>query len=498
MYLTLEVVSPQGASLGSERRQIVGAQGLTIGRVPGNDWVIPDPYVSKHHARIVLRNGNFFVEGLGKNTISMGSPQNAVANHQPRQLKNGDRLFIDQYEILVCMVQGEPPGSSAAIPNDDPFGLEDAASAKFASAPLIPNVWDGASVNPATGAAGLDPLEALGGGTPAREADVAPVNWQQASPLGDHFDPPVPRTAASEGIPNNWDRSGMTHLEGPASRAPERRPQVPAVARPAPRAAAAAQWPAVPQPPVAPRRPVVQSPQQNADFRVDQARGPTPIRPEAVPSGYRAPATRPVPRSGSGNEVAVGGLAELLQAVGLPDKDLSPEIARELGRVLRVVVKGVMDALHARSEIKSQFRLPLTRVQADENNPLKHCPNVESALHTLLVERNAGYLPTVQAFEDAFTDIRNHQMAMLEGLRIAYESMLSAFDPKELEKSFGAKRGGLGSLKARYWNLYVERYAKLEGDADDTFRRLFGDVFAEAYEKQLERLKTLDRHVNKK
>ena len=62
MYLTLEVVSPQAASLGASRRQVVGSKGLTIGRAPGNDWVIPDPYVSKQHARIVCTDGRFCLQ----------------------------------------------------------------------------------------------------------------------------------------------------------------------------------------------------------------------------------------------------------------------------------------------------------------------------------------------------------------------------------------------------------------------------------------------------
>ena len=178
----------------------------------------------------------------------------------------------------------------------------------------------------------------------------------------------------------------------------------------------------------------------------------------------------------------------------MPDQDLSPEVVQELGKVLRVVVEGVMEVLQGRAEIKSQFRLPVTRVQARENNPLKLSPNVESALHTLLVQRNPGYLPTVQAFEDAFADIRNHQLAMLEGVRVAFESMLGAFDPRQMEQDFerAVKRGGfLGGLsgKSRYWELYTERFARLGRDADDTFRRLFGNVFAEAYERQLELLK---------
>jgi type VI secretion system FHA domain protein len=119
-------------------------------------------------------------------------------------------------------------------------------------------------------------------------------------------------------------------------------------------------------------------------------------------------------------------------------------------------------------------------------------------LHTLLVERNPGFLSPVQAFEDAFADIRNHQMAMLEGLRVAFDAMLESFDPKELEKGFEhAARRGFGSAKAKYWDLYAERFAGLGGDADATFRKLFGDVFAAAYEKQLERLKSLARNTGK-
>ena len=87
--------------------------------------------------------------------------------------------------------------------------------------------------------------------------------------------------------------------------------------------------------------------------------------------------------------------------------------------------------------------------------------------------------------------------ALLEGVRVAFASMLEAFDPRELQQGFdavvkrgGALRGVLGG-KSNYWHLYVERFTALERDAEDTFRRLFGDVFAQAYERQLERLKSL-------
>jgi len=87
MYLTLEVVSSQAASLGADRRRVVSQLGLTIGRVPGNDWIIPDPYISRQHARISYANGAFFVEALGHNAIAIGSPGNALPRHQPHPLR---------------------------------------------------------------------------------------------------------------------------------------------------------------------------------------------------------------------------------------------------------------------------------------------------------------------------------------------------------------------------------------------------------------------------
>lgn len=195
-------------------------------------------------------------------------------------------------------------------------------------------------------------------------------------------------------------------------------------------------------------------------------------------------------------------LDELLRAAGVTSAHLSPETARELGEVLRIVIEGVMDVLRARAEIKSQFRMPVTRVQASENNPLKFSPNVEAALHTLLADRNRGYMPAPKAFEDAFEDIRSHQLAVLEGIRSAFNSMLTRFEPERLQADFDRQAGGRSGLlnlgaKSRLWDQYTEYFRSLTEDPDDSFRRLFGDEFAESYEQQLERLKTARRNTRR-
>jgi type VI secretion system FHA domain protein len=201
----------------------------------------------------------------------------------------------------------------------------------------------------------------------------------------------------------------------------------------------------------------------------------------------RTPAPRGAPRS---------DLADVLAGAGITGVEVTPELAEDFGRILNVVVTGVMDVLQARQRIKDEFRMRMTTFKPAQNNPLKFSANFEDALHNLLVKRNAAYLAPVEAFEDAFDDIRHHQMAMLAGVRVAFETMLKSFDPKKMQEDF--ERHGKGGLiamtsKLRYWDQYCERFSDMVSDADACFRELFGHEFAKAYEEQLERLKAQDR-----
>jgi type VI secretion system FHA domain protein len=142
----------------------------------------------------------------------------------------------------------------------------------------------------------------------------------------------------------------------------------------------------------------------------------------------------------------------------------------------------------------------MTQFRPTDNNPLKFSANVDDALHNLLVKRNAAYLGAVESFKDAFEDLRNHQIAMLSGMRTAFETMLTEFDPDRLQEQFDRqlKRASLfgGPAKLRYWELFRERQAELVRDPEKAFRKLFGEVFAQAYEEQLQRLKGKDRNVD--
>jgi type VI secretion system protein ImpI len=210
------------------------------------------------------------------------------------------------------------------------------------------------------------------------------------------------------------------------------------------------------------------------DFSTSAAAAPAPAAPPPPPA---APA--PLPRVPSASPAETTG---------------SHALPANVDEIFRVVVDGVMDVLRARAEIKNTFRLPVTIIQRSENNPLKFAPNPEEALQKIMSPSNGAFMSGTMAFEDAFDDIRCHQMAMLAGVRAAFESLLVHFNPDRFEQEAdgGSKRSAFAG-KGKYWERYREHFEGLNKDPDDCFRRLFGDEFARAYEEQLSRLKSARR-----
>lgn len=116
MILTLEVISEQARKLGTASRKVFQGIGGTIGRLPDNDWVFADPYVSGRHALIRYVNGKYFIEDTSTNGVFINSRDNRLDRHQAHPLKDGDHIFIDAYHITVSIAR-DP--ARAAQP--DPF-----------------------------------------------------------------------------------------------------------------------------------------------------------------------------------------------------------------------------------------------------------------------------------------------------------------------------------------------------------------------------------------
>lgn len=474
MFLILEVTSPNGAMLGPAARMVFSRQGGSIGRRPGNDWVLADAHVSGRHARIRAMGGTFFLEDneSGNGVLVNG---NRIHPGEPFPLKEGDVIFIDPFEIvarLSATMPGAAAGAPAAQPAGYPAGLP--GTMNPAAAPMLPVPPIGGGLDDLIGSNGTpDEFNALLDTPPSRPAAPIPTGLDLlakpvlndaitiATPPAAYVPPPpaaAPPRPAAGGIPLNWDLNEpdpghAMPLARPPSPAPTPIPSVTQILAPVP-------------PPVASVAPV----------------------PQAMPAAAPAPAAA---------RGATSDLIEVLRGAGLDVDAIDPQVAAQLGQVLRTVVVGLMEVLRARGEIKGEFRMQQTTFKPRENNPLKFSANVEDALHNLLVKRNAAYLDTPAAFEDAFVDVRNHQLAMLAGMRAAFDHMLKRFDPATLAVQFDARPGrklsiGLGA-GSRHWDSFGEYYLELTRDSDDCFRRLFGDQFARAYEEQLQRLRAESR-----
>ena len=382
MLLALSVISGQGASLGSSAFKVFDERGGSIGRLDSNDWALPDAerFVSSRHAVVRFQDGAFCLEDVSTNGTFLNAPDRAVSRSEPARLKDGDRLFIGDYEIMVQLIE-----ASASAAASGP-------AAALASPPAD-------SVPPGT----VDPLAVIGVG------------------------------AGAAGTP-------------PASQ-PE---------------------------PVAPAA------------RVTPAARVAPVEPPA-------PASKPQPQAQTGPAPPLEqGAYDLLTALGLDARTVEPAIAAQLGAIIRSVVEGMIEVLRARAEVKNNFRMSMTSVRVVENNPLKFSLDADDALHNLFVKRNPGYLGPLEAFREGFQDIAFHELAMLAGIRAAYQSMVAKFSPAHLEETYAGnlRRSSVLPLGGRpkLWDMYCAQFGNIEKDSEGSFQLLFGEEFAKAYHKQLERL----------
>jgi len=133
----------------------------------------------------------------------------------------------------------------------------------------------------------------------------------------------------------------------------------------------------------------------------------------------------------------------------------------------------------------------VTTIQPVENNPLKFSANVDDALENMFIKQGNAYKKPIEAVQDGFEGIAEHQVAILAGIREAFKGVIERFDPVLLEQRFSKlKKGGLipGSQKAKFWESYQDYYNELVGDMDRSFQYLYGDEFVRAYENQLQKL----------
>src|SRR6187402_1539167 len=169
MNLVLEILNPPP---GSEHRKLFGAQGGRIGRAPECDWVLASPYISRHHATVSCTGGTYYIESTGENGVAINDLQTLLQPQEHRELRNGDTLYIDEFEIRVVLSEAAPP-----------------------PAPVLDRVDSSAALE--TNADDLDPMRRLGAGASlagsgAGLSMAGPASWNHSPSVADHYRPPAP------------------------------------------------------------------------------------------------------------------------------------------------------------------------------------------------------------------------------------------------------------------------------------------------------------------
>ena len=477
-----------------------GAQGGRIGRGLSNEWVLPDPHMSKNHCTVQYRDGQFALTDTSTNGVFLNGSSDRMERGSSVVIGDGDRLKIGDYEIRLEVDEAAEAADASAIEDLDsfahvlgvgmgedldPFEINSGqqAQASPVSAPDTPDV------------SSADPFDDLLDTPPARVPDDDPLLPSVGSPGAvipeddDLFDDLLPKTpAGSVGDPLDAVASEQDHL--PSANEFFQPPKVSGghipddwddedlLAPPSGAGQRAEPTPAqTPAPSPAPSSPQVQPP-----ATPDPVAAPTP-----APA---APVQAAPPMSVTDAEAVL--LRAFLEGAEMTDLDIPEaariEMMRTVGQTYRDLVRGLVEVLKVRQTIKNEFRLDQTMIRAEDNNPLKFTVNVEEALKAMLGNTTRGYLTPRRAVDQGFADIKAHQIAVMAGMQVALKALLTRFDPKELESRLQDEsvldKVLPGSKKARHWELFTQLYAEIAKEAEDDFHGLFGREFARAYEEQ--------------
>lgn len=429
MALTLRVSSHHAQHMGANATRIFESGG-DIGRVASNDWVLPDPdrFVSGQHARIVERQGQYFIADLSTNGTHLNGRQLPRGSETP--IGNGDVIGIGDYQISVMIDASMPDIPPSFVP----------ASMPNPAPQQIPVVTP-------SSAGSVDPLDLIPGSPPATpQSPVRSAQPENVPPEQEFFAPPAMAPASPppkfDDIPEDWMKTGRTSEPQP--------PPAPSSA-PAPVSGGAAesvrQADAIQQP--APNQaPIVGQDHLNVLL---QAAG---LDPQRVDPGT-------VESVGAIFRTMVQGIVELLQS--------RAEFKNQF-RIDKTMLKSIdnnplKQSASAEDALSRMFLQSSPAFQNPSDAFQEAIDDVKAHQVALIAGIRAGYKALLTHFDP--------------------ERLEEVFDGR-------AKRGRLLDVvnRQRYWDLYRQMCDDF-GDDDQTFRRLFGEEFVKAYELQMRHLTRL-------
>jgi type VI secretion system FHA domain protein len=222
---------------------------------------------------------------------------------------------------------------------------------------------------------------------------------------------------------------------------------------------------------------------------------PPPVREVPTAARQQAPVLPPAASPPGRGHATDAGWRAFLDGAGLEESAFAEDpvdLMRSLGRVFREMVGGLRDLLAIRDKVKTEYRVQRTVIQASNNNPLKFAIDGMEAANLLLSRPKPGHLAGPKAVNEAFNDLKAHELAFMVGMQAAVAALLQEFDPVSLRKRIDAEMGWdsiiPGARQSKYWSGYEEHYRKIASEISENARSTFGLAFAKAYEEQSKKL----------
>jgi type VI secretion system FHA domain protein len=190
--------------------------------------------------------------------------------------------------------------------------------------------------------------------------------------------------------------------------------------------------------------------------------------------------------------------AEVLKQAFLRGAGLAPEAISTLnvetmellGKLMAGSLQGMIDLLALRSLVKQEVKSAVTVVVRRNNNPLKFFPDSQTVMTQMLRKKMPGFMDPLESIDDAIADLRGHQKGVVAGTKASMGKTIDRLRPAQIES--GLKDSLQYRLiplqrKAALWDMYCAQHKDVDGDAQDTFKSMFGPDFLAAYEAEVER-----------
>lgn len=319
---------------GAQRRLEFDKSEVTIGRVQGNDIILPKGNVSKRHSRIVLKDNRFIVVDL-KSTN--GTYVNGRKITSPLVVKSGDKIYIGDFILTL----DDSPAASASPGGFDPAYASPAPPPAMSGPPPMAPAPSPSMAQPpmpmppapVSGPPPMAPRPSAPPPPPSRSASMpAPMPPSPAAAPPPPVAPPAPAPVPSVGAPPPAPPApapAPVH-GGAAERFPldeepaeERSPSPRVVGGPAPLPPAPVPAPAppAPAPPApAPAAPVPPAPAIGAPPSAPAPSAPAPSAPFPAPTPSAPKAPTPAPAA-SAPSAAPASAQPAVTAAPLPRGD---------------------------------------------------------------------------------------------------------------------------------------------------------------------------------